>query len=115
MLQRTITSGGTGGAWQGLHESRRNLATVKLPSRLTTADELLLQRDYDDAIAAYKERLGEDPQDVSSLYALWALLTFGTDDEGSHQDTELGKHYGERLRELIDSPYVRQWVESSFE
>lgn len=103
------------GEWEGLSEVRRNLATVELPSRRTVADELLLQRDYDAAIAAYKEQLEQNPNDLHSLYVLWALHTYGTDHSGSHQDPALGKHYGERLLELLENPVVRDWVEGSLE
>lgn len=103
------------GEWDGLSEARRNLASVELPSRRTHADELLLQRDYDAAIAAYEEQLERNPNDLHSLYVLWALYTFGTDGSGSHQDLALGKQYGERLLELLENPTVRSWVERSLE
>lgn len=107
--------GNSQGEWDGLSEVRRNLATVELPSRRTVADELLLQRNYDAAIAAYKEQLEQNPNDLHSLYVLWALHTYGTDHSGSHQDLALGKHYGERLLELMENRVVRDWVERSLE
>lgn len=71
-----------------------------LPYPFTEADELLIERRYEEAIAAYQRRLKDDPADMHSLIVLATIARYGVDRYGTHQDPEMAARYIESLAEL---------------
>jgi tetratricopeptide (TPR) repeat protein len=75
-------------------------------NELTDADRLLLDKQFEAAIAAYLQQLDQNPRDSHSLLVLARLYQFGT--SPGESDPETSARYYERLLQVEDLPEVRE-------
>ena len=90
----------------GFYMAQKELPLFKVAeAKLSAADKLLLDRKYDEAIAAYRQQLDEKPGDTHALLILARLHQYGSRMETS--DPAAAAIYYERLLKVEDTPEVR--------
>lgn len=81
----------------------------------STGDELLRERRYAEAVAAYEADLAADPEDIHALVCLFQLYRYGTkpDSVGENplQDLKKAVEYGERLVAITGDQRLKTIVE----
>ncbi|KJS12885.1 MAG: hypothetical protein VR67_06760 [Peptococcaceae bacterium BRH_c8a] len=90
----------------GFYMARKELPLFKVAGgKLSAADKLLLDRKYDEAIAAYRQQLDKTPGDIHALLTLARLHQYGS--RMGTADPATAATYYERLLKVEDTPEAR--------
>ncbi len=100
-MQITSSSG------YGLAMHEKELPIFKIPGELhSKGDRLLIQKKYEEAVAAYEEAVEKDPADIHSLSVLAKLNHYGMNKD--MEDYRNAEHYYRQVLALVDAPDMRE-------
>lgn len=109
--------GGKYGLSVTAYDSKGNvLSTATAPnfsvtgSTPSTADNLLMERKYTQAIEEYEKLISANPLDTHSIRVLGILYSVGYVSDGTGKDLNKALQYFSRLNEIIPSGYTRSYL-----